>query len=386
MNFGKSIRHHWLLEDDCIFLNHGSFGATPKVVLAAQSKWRSRMEAQPIRFIDRELGGHLRAAASELAAFVGAKGEDLVFVENATAGINAVVRSLDFSLGDQIVTTNHAYAAVRKTLSYVCQRSEASLVEATIPFPLEREDDVVEAVANVLNPNVKLLVVDHVTSPTALVLPVAKLVALARSHNIPILIDGAHAPGMLPLDLEKLGADWYAGNCHKWLFAAKGCGFLWVKPERQNNIHPVVISNGFGTGFLAEFDWVGTRDYGAWLAITDAIAFHQHLSPELGTELYAHNHDLAVWAAQMLADTLAQPLPAPLNMLGAMATIEIPTQNANWDCRQIHDLLWSKHQIEVPIIPFDHKLWVRVSAQAYNEAEEYEALANALQSIFLRSI
>jgi isopenicillin-N epimerase len=382
MNFGKSIRHHWLLEGDCIFLNHGSFGATPKVVLAAQSKWRSRMEAQPIRFIDRELGGHLRAAASELAAFVGAKGEDLVFVENATAGINAVVRSLDFLPGDQIVTTNHAYAAVRKTLSYVCQRSGASLVEANIPFPLDREDEVVEAVANVLNPNVKLLVVDHVTSPTALVMPVAKLVALARSHHIPILIDGAHAPGMLPLQLEELGADWYAGNCHKWLFAAKGCGFLWVKPERQNDIHPVVISNGFGTGFHAEFDWVGTRDYGAWLAITDAIAFHQHLSSELGTELYAHNHDLALWAAQMLAQTLAQPLPAPLNMLGAMATIEIPAQNADWDCRQIHDHLWSKHQIEVPIIPFDHKLWVRVSAQAYNEAKEYEALANALQSGF----
>jgi len=382
MNFGRSIRHKWMIEQDCIFLNHGSFGAMPHVVRAAQDRWRSKIEAQPIRFVEHELSPSLRAAAADLAKFIGAQGEDLVFVENATAGINAVVRSISFSPGDRIVATDHVYGAVRKALSYVCDRTGAILVEAKVPFPLQDEDEVVAAIADLLNPKVnpkvKLLVVDHVTSPTALVLPIAKITALARSYGIPVLVDGAHAPGMLDLNLTELGADWYAGNCHKWLFTPKGCGFLWAAPDRQADLHPVVISHGYGDGFIAEFDWVGTRDWSAWLAVTDSIDFHQ----ELGENLRTRNHDLAVLAVQMLAETWNRALPAPLTMLGAMATIEIPDrildQNPDWDCKKVHNFLWSNYRIEVPIIPFGHKLWVRVSAQAYNEAEEYQTLAKAL--------
>ncbi|MEE3717585.1 aminotransferase class V-fold PLP-dependent enzyme [Tumidithrix elongata RA019] len=383
MNFGREVRSQWLLDRNCIFLNHGAFGATPKVVMEAQNAWRQKLESQPLQFM-QELATHIRAAANELAQFVGAKGEDLVFVDNATAGVNAVVRSLDFSPQDRIVVTSHGYAAVRKTLTYVSHRTGVEIVEAKVPFPIHSEQEVIEAIAQALdpkvNPNVKLLVLDHITSPTALIFPIAALVKLAQAQNIPVLVDGAHAPGTLPLNLVELDADWYAGNCHKWLCANKGCGFLYAKPERQADLHPNVISHGFDGGFLAEFDWTGTRDPSAWLTVTDAIAFHQHLGSDRVRE---HNHKLVLWAAQMLATTWQQTLPAPEFMLGAMATIPLPQQVASKyavsDYQKLHDEILVKHQIEVPIIPFGDRLWVRVSAQVYNEAWEYEHLAAAFR-------
>jgi isopenicillin-N epimerase len=383
MNFGQEVRSQWLLDRDCIFLNHGAFGATPKLVIAAQNVWRERLETQPLKFM-QELAPHIRQAASELAQFVGGKGENLVFVDNATAGVNAVVRSLDFSAQDQIVVTSHGYAAVRKTLDYICRRTGAKIVEAQVPFPIDDAGEVVEAIATRLNPalhpNVKLLVIDHITSPTALIFPVEAIVQLAHSHGIPVLIDGAHAPGTLPLNLDKLGADWYVGNCHKWLCANKGCGFLYAQPDRQANLHPNVISHGFDSGFLNEFDWTGTRDPTAWLTVTDAIGFHQQLGRE---QVWAHNHSLVLQAAQMLADAWQQPLPAPTSMLGFMATLALPqsvrASYAVGDAQKLHDEILSQHQIEVPIIPFSDRLWLRISAQVYNESWEYSHLGAVLR-------
>jgi isopenicillin-N epimerase len=383
MNFGKEVRSQWLLDPNCIFLNHGAFGATPKVVLEAQNAWRQYMESQPLRFM-QALAPHIRRAANDLAKFVGVEGDDLVFVDNATAGVNAVVRSLDFAASDRIVVTDHGYAAVRKTLDYICRRTGAEIVEAKIPFPIQHEREIIEAIAAVINPdvnsNVKLLVVDHITSPTALIFPVKKIVKLAHRFGIPVLIDGAHAPGMLPLNIEAIDADWYVGNCHKWLCANKGCGFLYAKPEHQANLHPTVISHGFGEGYVAEFDWTGTRDPSAWLTITDAIAFHHELNSD---RILAYNHNLVVWAAQMLAAAWQQPLPAPEIMLGAMAAIALPDPvmsiYAVSDYQKLHDEILLRHQIEVPIIPFGNRLWVRISAQVYNETWEYEYLAEVLR-------
>ncbi len=376
MQFGKSIKHHWLLEEDVIFLNHGSFGATPKVVLESQQQWRDHVELQPVRFMTQELTPEIRKAATVLANFVGAQGEDLVFVENATAGVNAVLRSLRFQPSDQILTTNHCYGAVRQALKFVCATTGATLIEANVPFPLNHSDEVVQAVAEQLNSQVKLLVIDHITSPSALVFPLAKIIDLAHSHHIPVLVDGAHAPGMLALNLQELNVDWYAGNCHKWLFSPKGCGFLYTKPELQPITHPTVISHGYGSGYLTEFDWTGTRDFSTWLAITEAIAFQQQLGVD---KIRAYNHKLANWAIQMLAIAWQQPLPAPLSMLGSMAAIQLPKQIESNDTNALHDWLWQNYRIEVPIIAFANSVWIRISAQVYNEHDDYVALAKALQ-------
>jgi isopenicillin-N epimerase len=377
--FEAGIRDSWLLETGIAFLNHGSFGAAPREVLEEQLAWRERLERQPVHFMDGEYPGLVREAAAELAGFLGADPEGLALVDNASTGVNAVLRSLDLGPGDDLLTTTHAYGAVRKTLDYLCDRSGARLVEAPVPFPLKGPEEVVEAVAGALGPRTRVAVLDHVSSPTALVFPIAELVALCRERGVPVLVDGAHAPGMLPLFLEELGADWYTGNCHKWLCAPKGCGFLVAAPPAREGIHPTVISHGYGSGFLAEFDWTGTRDPSPWLALPSALAFHRRLGPEKVRE---HNRQLAVWARELLAEAWEVRPPAPEGMLGAMATLPLPeawrkpaTEKA---ARELHDHLWEKHRIEVPVLLFEGRLWLRVSAQVYNRPEEYRLLAAAL--------
>ena len=230
-----------------------------------------------------------------------------------------------------MLTTNHAYPAVRKALTFLCRGAGATLVEAAVPFPLTGDDQVVAAVEAALGPKTRLAVFDHVTSQTAVVYPVARLIELCRSRNVPVLVDGAHVPGMLPLDLSALGADWYTGNAHKWLFSPKGCGFLWARPEHQPDLHPLVISHGLDQGYLAEFDWVGTRDPSAWLAVTDAIAFHGRLGHQA---VMCHNRDLATEAADLLADTWGTDQGAPRAMRGSMATVRLPGGGGDFDeCR-----------------------------------------------------
>jgi isopenicillin-N epimerase len=274
---GRAIRHEWPLDWRFLTVNHGSFGATPLVVTAAQDAWRRRLEEQPSRFMRRVLPDALRHAATRLAEFVGAAGDDIVFVENATVGCNAVLRSLRFHPGDEIVVLSHVYGAVRNTVGYVAERSGARIVEATLPFPNPTADSIVASVANVLSARTGLAVLDHITSSSALVLPIERLAAACRAAGALVLVDGAHGPGQVGLDLPSLGVDWYVGNCHKWLMPAKGCAFLWARPDRQQDLHPVTISHGFNQGFAAEFDWTGTRDPSAFLAVDAAIDFHHRL-------------------------------------------------------------------------------------------------------------
>ncbi|MEN9232133.1 MAG: aminotransferase class V-fold PLP-dependent enzyme [Thermostichus sp. DG02_5_bins_236] len=382
--FGTALRPLWGLDPQAIFLNHGSYGAIPKTVLQAQSAWRERLEAQPVHFMGEVLPQALRAAAAELADFVGAEPENLVFVENATSGVNAVLRSLTFQPGDEIACTNQGYGAVRQAVQFVSAQSGSLPVEAQIPFPIAGPDQVIAAFEAILTPKTRLAVLDHITSPTALIYPLPELLSLCRERGIPVLVDGAHAPGTLPLELENLGADWYTGNAHKWLFAPKGCAFLWVAPHQQFQTHPTVISHGFGQGFLAEFDWVGTRDPSAWLAISAALEFIR----ELGIDpIHQHNHTLMMQARQLLLDRLEGIPPAPENMLGFMATLPLPPLWQQWmldlplpiRARQLHDDLWHTHRIEVPIIPFAGQLWVRISAQLYNHLAEYEQLVQVLE-------
>jgi isopenicillin-N epimerase len=378
-NFGPGMRERFLLEPDMAFLNHGSYGACPKEVLAIQSDLRQRLESQPVRFMSRELPGRLAEAGAVLAAFLGAEPADFAFVENATAGCNAVLRSLRFNPGDEVLITDHIYPAVRNVLRHVCAASGALLVEAHLPFPMSTPEEAAEAVTAKLADCTRLVVLDLITSPTATILPVAEIARAARALGARVLVDAAHAPGQIDFGVTALGADWVTGNAHKWLFAPKGAAFLWADPGAQEGIHPTVISHGYGKGFQAEFAWTGTRDPSAWLAVPAAIEFYRHIGDRA---VRLHNQDLALRAAEMLVARFGTMAASPAEMRGSMASVALPTSLPG-DIDQAKALnvkLWERHRIEVPIFAFAGRLWVRISAQVYNEMSEYEALAEALRA------
>ncbi|MGQ0675150.1 MAG: aminotransferase class V-fold PLP-dependent enzyme [Rhodospirillales bacterium] len=371
---GAAIRGEFLLDPDFLSVNHGSFGATPRAVLAAAEEWRRRLEAQPTRFMREELPRALRHAAATLGRFVGARGEDIAFVDNATTGCNAVLRSVEFRPGDEILGLDHGYGAVRNAARHVAARAGAALVEAKIPFPRPDAKGVVAAVAAMLNKRTRLAVFDHITSPSALVLPIAELIQLCRDAGVPVLVDGAHGPGHVTLDLEALSADWYTGNGHKWLSTPKGCAFLWARVDRQRDLRPVTISHGYGKGFAAEFDWTGTRGPGAYLAVEAAIAFHERLG---GAGLRTRNAALAREAAGLIADALGTEPGADENMHAAMWTVRLPIPGpANPErATALRDRLVREFRTDAPLHPLAGAIWMRISAQAYNEIGDYARLA-----------
>jgi len=322
MKFGSAIRHEWTLDPDFLTVNHGSYGATPKIVLAAQDEWRARMEAQPTRFFSRELPEAMRGAATVLAGALSAQPDDVVFVPNATTGCNAVLRSMRLEAGDEILHASHVYNAVRNTMLYVAERAGARVVAAELPFPRPDKATLLANIEKAITKKTKILVIDHITSASGLVLPIADIIALCHSAGVPVLVDGAHGPGQVPLDLEALGADWYVGNCHKWLSAPKGCGFLHTRPERRADLHPVTISHGYGAGFTKEFDYVGTVDPTAYLALPAALDFFQRLG---GTALMERNSALAAEAGAFLAAKIGTEIGARPEMAGKRIVVIIPS-------------------------------------------------------------
>jgi isopenicillin-N epimerase len=369
---GRAVRHEWLLDPDFVSVNHGSFGATPRIVLAAQQDWQRRMEAQPGRFFSRVLPEALRHAAGRLGAFIGADGKDVAFVENATVGCNAVLRSLALGPDDEVLVLTHGYGAVRNAVCYVAERAGARMTQAAVPFPRPDADAVTAAVTAALTHHTKLAVIDHITSGSALVLPLQRIVAACHDAGVPVLVDGAHGPGQVALDMRSLGADWYVGNCHKWLCAAKGCGFLWAAPERHAGLHPVTISHGFGGGFLKEFDWTGTRDCSAWLSVGAAIDFHARLG---GAALRERNVALAAEATSLLSRRLNSEPGAIGALAGAMGLVKLPLTGVVTAERSfgIREKLMDAGT-DAPTHVIDGALWLRLSAHAYNEIADYERL------------
>lgn len=377
MTYGRDARALWALEPGIRFLNHGAFGALPRELMMAANEWRGRLETQPVRFIMHELPLLLREAAAALARFVGTAPDRLAFVENASSGVSSVIGSLPLAPGDEILTTDHVYNAVRNRLRHAAAQTGARIVEVPLGLPVASPDAVCAVITGAITARTRLLLVDQVASPSAVVMPVARIVEQARVRGIPVLVDGAHAPGMLELDVDAIGADWYVGNCHKWLCAPKGAAFLAIGRNPPFAVHPTVISHAYGQGFAAEFDKIGTRDPSAWLTVPAAIDFHQRLG---GSALRARNIALAHEAGRALAERLGSVCGAPPAMLGSMATVRLP-----WDgpvdreaASRLNNALWHENRIEVPIMPFAGGLWLRLSAQAYNETEDYEALAEAL--------
>ncbi|HAH08253.1 MAG TPA: aminotransferase [Elusimicrobia bacterium] len=360
------------------FLNHGSFGAAPKSVLAAQGAWRREMERQPVVLLDGRLPKLLRGRASRLAAFLGARGEDLAFVDNATTGVNTVLRSFPWRRGEELLLATHAYPAVKAASLHAARRAGARVRLARIPFPPKSETQLLQAFQAALTKRTRLAVIDHVSSPTALVFPVRELAALCRKAGVKVLVDGAHAPGMLDLDVPSIGADWYVGNCHKWLFAPKGCAFLWASKEGKRGLHPLSISSRLDEGFAPEFDWCGTKDPTPWLSLDAALAFYRSLG---GVALRRRNRELALSAGRRLAAAWGAER-APEALCASMVSFLLPFRGKAGpdDVKRIHAALW-RRRIEVPLFHLDGKLLIRISAQAYNEPGDYETLEKVLPGL-----
>ncbi|MGD1804231.1 aminotransferase class V-fold PLP-dependent enzyme [Dapis sp. BLCC M126] len=382
---------YWSLDSNVTFLNHGSFGACPLPVLTAQTRLREKLEREPVHFFIREFETLLDEARGKLAEFVGAKSEELAFVPNATTGVNAVLRSLKFSSSDELLTTDQEYNACHNALNFVSDRAGAKVIVASLPFPVESPQQIVEAVIKHISPRTRLALLDHVSSSTAFVFPIKQLVKELAKRGVDTLVDGAHAVGMLPLNLEEIGAAYYTGNCHKWLCAPKGAGFLYVRRDKQENIHPLTISHGANSTrtdksrFHLEFDWVGTDDPTAYLCVPEAIQFMGSLLPGSWSELMARNKSMALAARHLLQEKLGIKIDCcPDEMIGSMVVVKLPDEGKNEVYSGLIPLLqndlWEKFRIEVPIVPWPHKRQrlLRISAQIYNSYSQYEYLAEAL--------
>jgi isopenicillin-N epimerase len=387
MPFGHPMLAHWTLDPAVVYLNHGTVGATPKRVLTVQQTIRDQMERAPSQFLLRDVSGllgssrseptRMRLAAGAVANFVGARAQDVVFVDNATTGVNAVLRSLPLERGDEMLMTDHAYGAIARAALFVARTRGAVLTRVTVPYPAFDPDRFLDALAGAITPATRIAIVDHITSESALVLPIADVAALCRARGVALLVDGAHAPGVLPLNVPAIGADWYTANLHKWALAPRSTGFLWAHPSRQQDLHPAVVSWGLDLGFTAEFDWVGTRDPSPWLAAPDGIAFLRELG---AAAIWRHNHELAIGAARMLADRWGTRVEIDDRHLGFMAAVPLPVHlgTAPDQAARLRDRLLFDHAIEVQVHAACDRLWARISAQVYNEMSDYERLADAV--------
>ena len=393
MSHHSLLRRHWSLKRGAIFLNHGSFGACPEPILKLQAELRRRMESEPVQFLWRCYEERLEPSRRELARFVNARARDLVFTTNATSGVNAVVRSLNWKRGDEILTTDHNYNACHNVLVETARRTGAKVVVARVPFPIKSEDEITRAILQRVSPRTRLAMIDHVTSNTAIVFPIERIVRELEAAGVDTLVDGAHAPGMMPVSLRKLRPAYYTANLHKWVCAPKGAAFLWVREDRQDDVQPVVISHGNNrprkgfASFQDRFDWPGTFDPTAWMCVGETIAWMGKLLPGGWPELRRHNRRLAVEVRRLLCENLRLVPPCPESMLGSMAAIPLPDRfqgacaTGKIDLEQMR--LYDHYAIEVPFNRFggDGRRYFRISAQVYNTKGDYVELAKALGSM-----
>jgi len=386
------LKAHWLLEPETIFLNHGSFGACPRLVLEAQHVLRQQLEAQPVRFFVRNYEALLDKARQALADFLHADPEGLAFVPNATHGVNTVLRAMSFQSGDQILITDHGYNACNNAARIIAKLHQAEVIVASLPFPTQEATQLHDAVLQHITPRTRLVLLDHVTSPSALILPIHSLIPKLRERGILTLIDGAHAPGMLPLDLRALDPDFYTGNCHKWMCAPKGTAFLYVRDAWRESLQPLAISHGENdprserSRFHKRFDWVGTGDPTPYLSLPTVLSTLPQILRLSWQEIQQHHHEKACAARQLLSQRLSLPLLCPDHLLGSMAALPLPSLHSPLPSGTIDPLqqrLFTDHAIEIPVMPYPsrNQRLIRLSAHTYNTTDEYLYLADALSAL-----
>lgn len=377
------LRDLFLLRDDVTFLNHGSFGACPRPVFEEYQRLQRELEREPVDFLDTDRTFHARMAAARqrLADFVGCARDELVFVPNATTGLNVVARSLDLQPGDEVLTCDHEYGALDRTWRFLCGKTGARYVRRELPVPFCEPEDVVEAIWNGVTGRTKVLFLSHLTSPSAVVLPVEPLIARARERGIFTMVDGAHVPGQLDLDLHALGCDVYSGNCHKWLMAPKGAAFLYVREERQDLVEPLVVSWGWEADrpgpsrFVDEQEWTGTRDPSAYFAVPAAIDFFEE---HQWRKVRVACRKLLLEARERVLDLVGLPPLCHFDpWLGQMCALPLPEGT---DRFALGTALREKHAVEVPVTWFADRPWLRVSIQGYNTAEDVERLVGAVRA------
>jgi len=372
------LREEFLLSRELTFLNHGSFGACPRPVFAIYQNWQRELEANPVGFLGLRLPDLLAAASVRLAGYLGTVADNLVFVPNATYGVNVVARSLKLQSGDEVLTSDHEYGAVNRTWRFNCERQGAVYINQPVAVPAPSASAIVDQIWAGVTERTKVITLSHITSPTALMMPIAEICRRARAAGILTVIDGAHAPGQLELDLDAIGADYYTGNCHKWLCSPKGAAFLYARPERQALLEPLVVSHGWNADapgssqFLDYFTWVGTVDPAAYLTVPAAIDFQaQHQWADVREACHA----LALEAQQQILDLSDAAALSADDLWVQMRAVPIPGAAADYKP------LWEKHRIVVPVFEWNGQTLIRFSIQAYNGPDDIHRLIVALQEV-----
>jgi isopenicillin-N epimerase len=369
------------------YLDHGSYGVAPTEVLNARITILGKTEEFPAPFFAFDYHSAWRKAAAVVAQRISARPEDLALVDNVTDGINAVLRSLSFRPGDEILVTSLSYGAIVRAAKYIAGRHGARVCEVALRFPEPNPQQCIEAVKNAITPQTKLAILDHITSGTALVLPLAEMVAVCRERGVAVLVDGAHAPGQVPLDVPSIKADWYAANLHKWCFVPRGCGFLWADRSRQKGLVPNVLSWDIDKAFPHSFAWTGTRDPSAWLTISAAFDFMDRFGED---NVIEHNHRLILEGVRLLAEAWKVNLKTPDSMIASMCLVPLldglPFAATDEGRRDIQRALWDSARIMVsPSFAYEGRIWLRLSAQIYNNVEDYARLAAAIKDLCVQS-
>jgi len=370
-----------MLDKGITYMNHGSFGARPKEVFEAQIALKKEFERSPIQFLDREGKERVQHARIIISQFLGCSEKNLGFIENATTGVGCVIQSLNLPVGSELVSTNHVYNGVRQLLAAASERNDWTYREIEVQTPVHSPQQILDTVIDGFSDKTKLLVIDHVASITGVVFPVKELVLACKERGIAILVDGAHSPGMLDLNINQLSPDWYVGNLHKWVCGPPGAGFLWVNDAHLENIHPMTISHFYKQGFINEFDWQGTRDITSILCAAIAVQWGEKIG---WTHIRNHNHSLAVSMQSKLIDAWKGESLSPSNgsMIGSMATVQLPIGfplvEETVDAMQ--KWLYDQYQIEVPIMLWQDRTVVRISAQLYTELDDINRLINAVEA------
>ena len=387
------LYEHWELDPNTVFLNHGSFGATPIAVLEKQDSIRRLMERDPVHFVERLSHEMWQDSINELSKFLNADPGGMSFVANATTGVNTILRSLNLSKGDEIIVPDHAYQACRNAIDFVTERSGARTVVVRIPFRIDDESDIIDPIVSAISDKTVLAMIDTVSSPTGIRMPFEKLVGLIQERGVDVLVDAAHGPGIVPLDIRKLNAAYITGNCHKWICTPKGSAFLHIRDDRREGVKPLTIGHGYSSDlpsaekFRMEFDWTGTRDPSPWLCIPFAISHIGGLINGGWTKIMSKNHEMAIFGRDLLCEALDTSPPTPDSMVSSMSSVEFPWNEdvgpAPIEGDPIHNTLFDEYRIQVPVIswPNHNRKYLRISAQIYNSKEDYEYLSDSLISI-----